>query len=399
MKIGRGKLTNDSIVEHARRFTSKSAWERASADYQSQGLPSPYKCAVRRGIFKLATAHMANGKRPRQITDDEIVASAAQFPTIKAWREKFNNLYTLASYRKILERATAHMERLPSPYSGSYQIYAYEFQDKSVYVGLTCFPGKRHESHTLLGPVFEYSKETGATPELVVKHTEVETPNRARELEAQVMEEYSQAGFRLLNSAQAGSLGSAIRWTHAKIAADAQKHRTRTSWMSSSIGAYAAARRLGIFDEVTAHMPKRSKPQKSLTAILVTGVSGSGKTWVADQLSGCKVVRYDDDHFSFSARVAAAFSKSGVVVCETGFRCRELIRAFQHVEFRVAVVDSTVEQIRENLARRGGGQRFDETKCQKYLQSTRRFGRRHQAFVGTPQEVLAEVRRWVVKRR
>ena len=47
-------------------------------------------------------------------------------------------------------------------------------------------------------------------------------------------------------------------WIPSTIADEAKKHATRSEFQKSSVGAYSAARRLGILDDVCAHM-KRNK--------------------------------------------------------------------------------------------------------------------------------------------
>ena len=47
---------------------------------------------------------------------------------------------------------------------------------------------------------------------------------------------------------------SKFEWTAAMIKEEAQKHTTRNDFIKSSESAVKAARRLGIYDEVTSHM-------------------------------------------------------------------------------------------------------------------------------------------------
>jgi len=50
-------------------------------------------------------------------------------------------------------------------------------------------------------------------------------------------------------------------WTRERIAADAKKYSTKSDWFAVSATAYKAAKRKGIFEIVTAHMPLR-KPKR-----------------------------------------------------------------------------------------------------------------------------------------
>ena len=45
-----------------------------------------------------------------------------------------------------------------------------------------------------------------------------------------------------------------LKWDDASIATDALKYESKSQWKRNSIGAYTAAKKRGIFDSVTSHM-------------------------------------------------------------------------------------------------------------------------------------------------
>jgi len=68
---------------------------------------------------------------------------------------------------------------------------------------------------------------------------------------------YKDAGFTILSTATPGNLGgNVIKWSKEAITTEAAKYENRNDFAKGSSGALAAARTLGIMDEVTPHMPK-----------------------------------------------------------------------------------------------------------------------------------------------
>lgn len=56
-------------------------------------------------------------------------------------------------------------------------------------------------------------------------------------------------------------LGKKRKWSREALAASARQHSRRVDWIRGNAAAYKAAKRLGIFDEVTAHMRRQDSPQ------------------------------------------------------------------------------------------------------------------------------------------
>ena len=50
-----------------------------------------------------------------------------------------------------------------------------------------------------------------------------------------------------------------MKWTIEKIKLDALKYKTKKQWHSNSSGAYEAAKKKGVFEEVTKHMRDQRK--------------------------------------------------------------------------------------------------------------------------------------------
>jgi hypothetical protein len=149
-----------------------------------------------------------------------------------------------------------------SPYSGDYVIYVYEFPDGYVYVGLTFKEVERRRQHEHVGPVFEHAKI--CLPVYRVLQSGIRTPAEAAEAEIRWLDSYRSSGWKLLNDAPAGGLGSArLKWTPDALLKDAMKFSSRKAWYLGSQGAYAMAKKLGCFEECVAHMPRYDKSKRT----------------------------------------------------------------------------------------------------------------------------------------
>jgi len=190
-------------------------------------------------------------------TDEELMASAAQYPHRSHWKRYANNHYQAASSRGLLDRCCAHMTPMASPFAADYEIYVYEFADKHAYVGLTFLPRARQYAHKVSGPVAEHADVCGTYTRKVLATSL--TREQAPEAEKLAIAQYKNEGWTMLNRNSGGSVGTVRgrKWTKELIVAEARKFTTRQAWIDGSQGSYRVAKREGWFEEASAHMPKR----------------------------------------------------------------------------------------------------------------------------------------------
>ncbi len=190
-------------------------------------------------------------------TDADLEASAAPFKHRSAWKQACKAHYDAAWRRGILDRCCAHMTPMASPYGKDYEIYAYEFTDRRVYVGLTFLPRARALMHQVRGPVADHAKVCSTFTRAVCA-TGL-TREQAPEEERSAIARYQKEGWVLLNRNSGGSTGTVRgrKWTKETVLAEARKHRTRQAWLDSSQASYRVAKREGWFAEAAAHMPRR----------------------------------------------------------------------------------------------------------------------------------------------
>jgi len=153
------------------------------------------------------------------------------------------------------DEITSHMEYLGHLYERA--VYAWEFPDNHVYVGLTDDLARREKQH--LDPegrtrVSEHIVKTGLTP-LIKKISDYIDVKEAQELERCSVDLYKNGGWIILNKVKAGGLGACKKvWTKDKVEEEAKKYTTRKDFKKNSHSAYVIAVREGWIDDVTQHM-------------------------------------------------------------------------------------------------------------------------------------------------
>lgn len=252
----------EELLADACKYPTRLAWRKAGEQERRAGQFSKYGAAIKRGVafMRLCCAHMAPAPRimPVRYSEAEIAASAAEFAHRNAWKSAEPHLYQAALRRGILDQCCAHMTPAANPYAGDYAIYAYEFADRHVYVGLTMRAGPRQSEHKQDGPVLEHMP---VCPEVAYKvvQKDIAAPALVRLAEHAWVERYKAEGWTLLNKAKPGSLGTvkAVKWNKETVCAEVRKFATKQEWIDKSQFTYRLAKKMGWFDEASAHMPKR----------------------------------------------------------------------------------------------------------------------------------------------
>lgn len=196
-------------------------------------------------------------------TLETCVSDALNYSTLKEWRINSGSAYTTACAKNWLNQCIKHMIPLGSRFKR--MIYAFEFSDMSVYVGLTFNIKNRVTEH--LNPkrikkstVYKHIEKTGITP--VVKHlTKYINSNIAILKENEFLEKYKNKGWNILNRVRTGALGgNVVFWNKERCIADALRFKTRNDWRKNSATAYNVARKNKWSKECYKHMLTLIKP-------------------------------------------------------------------------------------------------------------------------------------------
>lgn len=186
--------------------------------------------------------------------------------TKKEFKDKYPGAYTASRRNNWLEEIWINM----TPIGNSYKrcIYAYEFEDKHVYVGLTynlIERNKRHHMEKYGSIVLKYEKETNLKP-ILKKISDYIDKNKASLLEGKIINLYRERGWIILNKLKSGSLGGQITiWTKEKCIEAALSCKTKNEFLKKFRGAHQSAKINGWLDEIQKHMVEIIKPRNYWT--------------------------------------------------------------------------------------------------------------------------------------
>lgn len=160
-----------------------------------------------------------------------------------------------------MKKCSEHMTTLGSRFKRL--IYAFEFSDNHVYIGLTYNFNKRKNEHLNLRnkktAVSEHIKYSGLIPKDRILTNYLDS-NVASSKESEFIENYKSNGWIVLNKDKAGSLGGGIRkWNLDNVKLEALKYRTKNEFREKSSGAYFSALKNKWLDISCSHMPELKK--------------------------------------------------------------------------------------------------------------------------------------------
>jgi predicted GIY-YIG superfamily endonuclease len=129
-------------------------------------------------------------------------------------------------------------------------IYAIEFSDNYVYVGLTYNLQERFNNHLKKrSSVFNHIKKTGLMPKLsqLTEYLTIEDAKRQEEIK---VIEYRSNGWKILNKKKCGGLGFVkLFWNKERCYEESLKYRNRGDFKKGSNSAYNSALRHGWIDD------------------------------------------------------------------------------------------------------------------------------------------------------
>ena len=216
------------------------------------GSPSSYGRSLKSKWIDEICTHMYETKKPKGYwTKERCVEEAIKYKTRSEFNSKSVSAYSKSWENDWLDEICSHMNYSGHRYSRC--IYAYEFSDKFVYVGLTFNLNERDNQHKKKGPVFNHINKTSLIPNFH-KLTDFIDIESAKLKEKEYVIFYKENGWCLLNSIKTGALGSSERkWTKEKCQEEALKYLTIKDYKKNSLS-YRAAVRNKWLDEICNHM-------------------------------------------------------------------------------------------------------------------------------------------------
>jgi predicted GIY-YIG superfamily endonuclease len=178
----------------------------------------------------------------------------------KEFGTKYKTAYTVSRKNKWLDDICSHMILLGNIYKRF--IYAWEFEDKSMYIGLTCNIEKRKKYHlnNKKSPVLKHIIKTNLIPKNIIL-TELLDVKNAQIEEEYYINLYKNNNWNLLNKAKAGALGGYMKWNKESCKKAALKCKSKTDFIRKYSGSYGSSLKNNWLDEICSHMLPTQKPK------------------------------------------------------------------------------------------------------------------------------------------
>ena len=242
------KWTEQLLIDEALKYKSRSEFAKNSG--------SAYYTSLKRGILDYVCNHM-DGRF--YWTKDILRKEALKYKTRIEFTRCNDRAYRASLKLGILDEICKHMDKLGNLKKRF--IYVIEFENRSVYVGLTCNLERRKLEHIsnstnkninnliLSGFKFTFNSDN-------VLYNVYE----ASQKECLLIEEYRKVGYNILNIAKGGGIGgNNLKWTKDVLVEEALKYKTKIEFYKSNRVAYDSASRMCILDEICKHMCSKFK--------------------------------------------------------------------------------------------------------------------------------------------
>jgi predicted GIY-YIG superfamily endonuclease len=295
--------TKEKVIETAKQFENLKDFEEA--------FPGAVSNARKDGYIEDLKKFLKHSKR-NYWTLEKVIEIAKKYETIKDFRTENSQAYEISTYNGWLDELKKYLrsargedwtlekvKEVASKYSslkdfytydkGAYYaaikhgwfdevtkdmirignlvkraVYAFEFPDKSVYVGLTYNLGLREKQHLAdegYSAVSKHIKKTNLSPLFKKISEDYLDAQDALNLEICTIEKYRNEGWNILNIRKGGELGFACSriYTFEKVKEEASKYKSVGEFKKNALEYYRAAIRNGWFDEITSNMDRKAR--------------------------------------------------------------------------------------------------------------------------------------------
>lgn len=238
----------DNLTAEALKYDN-----RVDFSEQSSGA---YNAALKHEQSETVFSHM---EEVVEWNKEKILAVARQFETRTEFRKVYEGAYSAARRLDILEIACEHMQVIGSKYERA--IYAFEFEDKSVYVGLTFNYEQRYKEH--LGHDGVVGIKAKKTKFTYVKFNQWFSVEEVGKEEGIVLNQYITDGWNILNRNKTGGLGAqSKKWTKEACREAAIACESVSEFKEKSPSAYTLANNGRFWKEISGHLSRKIEKDK-----------------------------------------------------------------------------------------------------------------------------------------
>lgn len=218
-----------------------------------------YNTAYQNKWLKEVCSHMKMCKPNNYWTKEVCKQEALKYTDYETFNKNASGAVSASRTGGWFEEITSHFKVKGNRHKRF--IYAYEFPDNHVYVGLTHNIIERQNNHLISGSVFEHIKSTQLEPEfkqLIEIPVEVDD---ARRLEAEYLNRYVTNGWLKLNKVKTGAVGSNnVKWDYNNCKIEALNCNTFSEFRLGNRSAYNASLKNKWLNDICSHIKKSRKP-------------------------------------------------------------------------------------------------------------------------------------------
>ena len=241
----KGYWTKERCLEEALKYKTRSDFRKESR--------KAYSISVKNGWLDFVCENLPGSKPKNYWTKERCLEEALKYDT-RVDFEKGSTSACLISRKKLwMDEICKHMRPIGNAYSRC--IYAIEFPDNHVYIGLSYNPEKRFKNHIKesinnKSSVYKYFIKTGLYPSLKII-TDYMSIDYAPIMENMKKMEYEKNGWNILNIAKCGALGSnRLIWTKEKCIEESLKYSTKKEFKINSPSAWNSCQRNGWLSDI-----------------------------------------------------------------------------------------------------------------------------------------------------
>lgn len=194
-------------------------------------------------------------------TKESVLEESLKYNLKTRFRENSRSAYDYALKHNFMDECCEHMMIIGN--SHRRLVYVYEFEDRSVYVGLTMDVGTRHLTHTTnqRSPVFKHMKNTNLTPEHKIL-TDYLDYKDAQLIEKNLIDDYRKNDWNVLNIKDGGQLGGWQGYlTDERLHQEALKYKSYTEFRKNSFFAFRKIQKNKLF-YMLEHLERKQKKVK-----------------------------------------------------------------------------------------------------------------------------------------
>lgn len=242
-------LVKEKCIEESLKYKTRGELRKNS--------PSIYNTIIRNKWQDVAFSHMIQVVNSKNYwTKEQCHIEALKFKHRSEFSKKSKSAYSKAWDMKWLDDICGHMENVGN--LNKRCIYACEFDDNFVYIGLTYNMEIRKQQHIKRGTVKKHIDKTGNYPVFKIL-TEYLNEKLAIIEEREFLKIYTKNNWKILNVAETGALGGGrVKWTKEKCQEESLKYNNVKEYKKNS-NSYRAAVRNKWLDDICSHMSRTKK--------------------------------------------------------------------------------------------------------------------------------------------